>query len=103
MSTTKPKDHQTKTGDGARTVTVDGIQVTVDMSTIQNDAMVLHLLSKAADGDPFAADRAIGRVLGPDQWDHVLDRLDKEHGGHIPPDVYTSFIEQLFNELNPNS
>lgn len=98
---TKPQDHKPKASE-PQTVTVDGIKVTITPDVL-DDWMVVRKIGKIQNGDVFEADNLFTQLLGSDQYERVLSELKDRNNGRVPIEVFTNWLTNLFQHLNPNS
>lgn len=88
-----------------KTVTVQGIEVTVDPNLF-DDLEVLELLERVnpvdgTDPDVFAFVAFLRKVLGS-QYQKVKDAL-RDETGRIPMDNVAGFVQEFMSKSAPNS
>lgn len=94
----KPQDHKPKQVDG-KTVTVDGIKVTISVDAI-DDFELLDDLAQMQDGNAARIVSACKRLFG-DDYSRILDELRVD--GRVKTSRVSQFFMDVFKAVAPNS
>lgn len=96
----KPQDRKPK-DDGTMTVTVRGVELTVDREAF-DDFELLDDLNALENGSPQRLPSVLRRLVG-DQWGKVMDGLRDKDTGRVSAEAGAGFVGELMEALNPNS
>lgn len=102
MTTRKPK--ASKPASGPRPVTVMGVDVTIDPERFDDWELMesLYLLQKDPERNAFEIVPFLRAILG-DQYQTVKDGLRDPETGRVTGTRMGEFVQQLFQQVDPNS